>query len=129
METFRNFLLVSVVLIFILVFYRWILRMLKNRLMLKRKYPYVFPFESNELRAAVSVRVDMPYHGDVVVEIHGEEAFGIRTVYTGALQKGIAEFEFNVKDIPTGDYTLILRFPDETVRRFVRIAGEVRSLR
>ena len=110
------------ILIFILVFYRWLLRTLRNREILKRPYSYVFPLESNQLKGVVRVRVDMPYGGEVRVEMREDRLGEKRTlVYEGVLQKGVGEFQCKLQDLTAGEYTMVLIFRDATVRKFVHV--------
>ena len=121
MEDIRNFLLISVVLVFIVIFYRWILRMMRNREILKRPYPYVYPFHSHDFTGQLEVKVDMPYRGEIRVEMRRTSDGEVHVVYRNTIGKGQIEFLLEFNGLAEGEYTMVMIFPDEVVRRFVHI--------
>ncbi len=128
MEDIRNFLLISVVVIFILVFYRWILRMMRNREIVNRPFPYVYPFSSQNVTGHLDVKVDMPYRGEVRVEMRCTSDGVVHVVYQNTLDKGEAGFVLKFNGLSEGEYTMVMIFPDEVVRRFVHVRALEHSL-
>lgn len=131
METLRNFLLISAILVFIFVFYRWILRMMRNRELVRKPYPYVHPFPSRDLCRRVVVSVEMPTSAALRVEMRHVADGPTAVIFESSLDQGEVNVDLNLEKVPPGEYTLVLIFPDLVVRRFVRVteAADIESRR
>lgn len=95
--------------------------MLRNREIVKRPYPYVYPFESHDFDRQLEVKVDMPYRGEIRVEMRRTSDGEVHVVYQSTIEKGRWDFVVEFNGLSEGEYTMVMIFPDEIVRRFVHI--------
>jgi hypothetical protein len=120
METLERFLLVSAIVLFVVVFYRWLLRFLRRK-EINDPYPYLFPFEKPALNGREVIKLDMPYPAEVRAEVFNLQGEFLFKPFEETIQKGVHQMAFDVSKLPTGNYELKLTFPNQVIRRPFRV--------
>jgi hypothetical protein len=119
MSTIERFLLVSAVVLFVIVFYRWLMRFLRRK-DLQGSFPYVFPFEG-ALSGRAFLKVDLPNRTMVSPEILSEEGSVIVKFPDKELSAGLHSIELDLANIDPGVYELKIRFSNQTSRIKIEI--------
>lgn len=119
MSTLERFLLVSAVVLFVIIFYRWLLRFLRRK-DIEGSFPYVFPFES-KLSGKADLKVDLPNKTIVSPEILTNDEIIVRKVSEKEYPPGVHAIELDLKGIETGEYELRVRFSNQTSRIKIEI--------
>jgi hypothetical protein len=116
METLERFLLVSAIVLFAIVFYRWLLRYLRRN-EINDPYPYLFPFEKQPLSGKEVLKFDMPYAARVKAEVFSDQGRMLFISFDQEISKGIHLMAFDVSSLPQGAYELKITFPNQVIRR------------
>jgi len=114
MSTTERFLLVSAIILFIIVFYRWLTRFLRRK-DIQGSYPYVFPFEG-ALVGRTALRVDLPSRTTVAPEILTNEGSLVKKFEEKEYASGVHSIDIDCSGIDTGSYELKIRFSNQTSR-------------
>lgn len=125
MDELRIILLISSIVLFIIVFYRWLLRYLhKNEINVK--FSYLFPFEKDVFIGKEKLKIDLPEANQVRAEII-ETANGelILLAFEGRLKKGICEMDIDFEKVQNGEYNLKIILPDQIITRYIRVEHEI----
>jgi len=119
MSTIERFLLVSAIVLFVIVGYRWLMRFLRRR-DIQGSFPYVFPFE--EKLSGVSVlKVDLPKRTLVAPELLSAKGDLILDFNEKEYPMGIHHIDLDVSSLENGEYELKIRFSNQTSRIKVEI--------
>ncbi len=121
METLQRFLLVSAIVLFLFVFYRWLTKYLRRK-DINDPFPYLFPFEKAQLGGKEVLKFDMPYKVDVQAEVFSDSGERLFEVFNQEIDKGIHEMKFDITSLPTGKYELKVSFPNQVIRRPFEVA-------
>ncbi|HKK39131.1 MAG TPA: hypothetical protein VJ949_06920 [Cryomorphaceae bacterium] len=124
METFQRFLLVSAIVLFIIVFYKWLMKYLRRR-DINDPFPYLFPFEKDVLSGQEVLKFDMPYKSQVRAEVYSTDEQKLFTAFDQEIEKGVHQMAFDVSSLPSGTYELKVSFPNQTLRRPIKISNAV----
>lgn len=119
MSTIERFLLVSAIILFVIVFYRWLMRFLRRK-DIQGSFPYVFPFEG-KLTGKSVLKVDLPNRTNVAPEILSDDGVLIEKFPENEYPMGIHSIELDVSAIETGVYELKIRFSNQTSRIKIEI--------
>ena len=122
METLERFLLVSAIVLFVFVFYRWLLKFLRRK-EISDPYPYLFPFSGQPLSGKETLKFDMPYKALVKAEVFSEEGSFLFKSFDQEIEKGIHQMAFDVSSLPSGAYELKVTFPNQVIRRPFVVSG------
>jgi hypothetical protein len=122
METLQRFLLVSAIVLFIIVFYKWLTKYLRRKDIVG-PFPYIFPFEREVLSNEEIIKLDMPYSAVVKAEVYSKEDVKLFTAFDQKIEKGIHQMRFDTSSLPSGEYELRVEFPNQTIRRYITIAN------
>lgn len=120
METLERFLLVSAIVLFVFIFYRWLLRFLRRK-ELSDPFPYLFPFDKNALSGKEVLKFDMPYKAEVKAEVFSDEGELLFVAFDQEIAKGIHQMGFDVSSLPKGSYELKVTFPNQVIRRAIKV--------
>ncbi len=121
MSTLERFLLVSAIVLFAIIFYRWLLRFLRRK-DIQGSFPYVFPF-NGKLAEKAHLKVDLPRRTMVSPEILNTEGSLVRKVSEKEYPAGIHAIELDLTGIETGEYELRIRFSNQTSRIKIEVDG------
>jgi len=122
METFQRFLLVSAIVLFIIVFYKWLMKYLRRK-DISDPFPYLFPFEKQVLSGQEILKFDMPYDAQVKAEVLDNNEKRLFMAFDQEIKKGVHQMAFDVSSLPSGTYELKVSFPNQTVRRPIKISN------
>ena len=120
----RNVLLVSAIVLFIVVFYRWLLRYFRRN-QLVDTYVYVHPFPRGNISGKLKIRIEIPEERLIACYVFPatpSEADRVK-VYEAQLEAGDHEFEFDTVPHGDGDYIFEIESRNQSIRRRVRIAN------
>lgn len=128
MEHFRIFLLISVVVLFIFVFYRWLKRYL-HRNEITVPFAHLFPFEKPVFSGIEIIKMDMSEPHAVRVEVldssDSSDSKYPYIAFDGRLRSGIVEINIDLTSLKSGSYTLRIILPDQNITRYIQIENEV----
>jgi len=116
METLERFLLVSAIILFVLIFYRWLLRFLRRK-EISDPFPYIYPFQNQPLSGKEVLKFDMPYDAMVKAEVFSEGGEFLFVSFDQEIKRGVHQMAFDVSSLPNGKYELVITFPNQSVRR------------
>lgn len=122
METLQRFLLVSAIVLFVIVFYKWLMKYLRRK-DYNDPFPYLFPFESEVLSGVETLKFDMPYASQVRAEVYSENGERLFIAFDQEIAKGIHQLVCDVSSLPSGNYELKISFPNQTVRRPIKVSN------
>ena len=116
METLERFLLVSAIVIFIYVFYRWLLRYLRRK-EIQGSFPYVYPFDDDYSK----LKFELKAKGLVTVELYSEDGKSlIKSLYSEELPIATHEIPLDL-NTQSGKYELRITFPNQVTKRVVEL--------
>lgn len=118
MESLSKYLLVSAIVLFVLVFYKWLLRYLQRK-EITQEFVYFFPFENTCLRESEILKVDMPYRATISAALYLPDGGFVKHLYEAELAKGIHHLELDFSDVQNSAYTLQIKSPFQLTRRKV----------
>lgn len=121
MENLKNFLLISSIILFAIVFYKWLMRYLRRN-DINIPFTYLFPFENESFGSISSIKFDLPIESIVRAEIVTEAGELVAVVFEERFKIGIHSKEMNLTEVANGKYNLRLCLPDQTITRFIVIA-------
>lgn len=111
-------LLVSLIVIFIWVFYKWLLRYLKRK-EIPARFGYLHPIGS-PFSGEVIIKVDTLLKGRIAGELNGGEG-KIYYLFEADKFAGTHEFMIDSKTIPNGSYLLVITLPDQKISRKIMV--------
>lgn len=121
MEELKIVLLISAVILFIIVFYRWLLRYL-HKDEISVKFSYLFPFDKEVFKGTERLKLDLPEPSLVRAEVletsNGEL---LHLVFDGRLEQGISEMIIDFAHVQNGDYHLKIVLADQSITRFIKV--------
>lgn len=121
MSSLENYLLLSLFVVFLFVFYRWLKRYLQRN-EIQELFPYVAPFEKRPLRGKEMVHFELPYKALVRIDILNDADLCVLPVSEQELPKGNHMQMFDCTDLPKGRYQLRLTFPNQVTTRQFELA-------
>lgn len=122
MNSLENYLLFSLIAVFLLVFYRWLRRYL-HRNEIQESFPYVFPFDKELLHGMEVVKVELPQKGTVQMDILSNAGEVLRTVPEVVLAAGTHTLSLDCSGLTPGIYSLKLVFSNQVTTRSFRVGG------
>jgi len=122
MENFKSFLLISSIILFVFVFYKWLKRYLRRN-DINIPFTYLFPFENEYFKGESSIKFDLPMEAMVRAEIVRESGEVVSVIFDERFKIGIHRKEMNLSDVANGTYNLRLSLPDQTITRFIIVAN------
>jgi hypothetical protein len=120
METLERYLLVSAIVLFLFVFYRWLLKYLRRN-DVQGNFSYVYPFAALEGQTPRQVKFEIPQNCEVRGVLWSIEGKEIRQIFSDTFQKGTHTREIDIRGLEAGVYLLKLYFPNQVVERSIRI--------
>jgi hypothetical protein len=123
METLQRFLLVSAIVLFVVVFYKWLTKYLRRK-DINDPFPYLFHFDKEFLSGKEALKFDMPYASAVRAEVYSESGDRLFTAFDQKIEKGVHSMALDVSSLPTGSYELKVSFPNQTVRRPIKVSNQ-----
>ena len=120
METLQRFLLVSAIVLFVVVFYKWLTKYLRRK-DINDPFPYLFHFDKEFLSGKEALKFDMPYASAVRAEVYTESGDRLFPAFD---EKGVHSMALDVSSLPTGSYELKVSFPNQTVRRPIKVSNQ-----
>ncbi len=120
MESITRYLLVSSIVLFGFVFYRWLLRYLRRN-ELQATFPYVFPFARQLFTKPESLRFELTLAGNVVVKLSGEDGRILAVLLERNFAVGTHDVELDFSNLAAGAYELKIEFPNQTTTRHIKL--------
>ncbi len=121
MSQVEKYILVTVAVIFVVVFARWLKRYLRRN-EIQETFPYLFPFQDNPVSSTETIRIEMPAGARVKAEITAPNGGAPVLVFDEVLEKGIQSRALPVKSLAVGFYELRITFPNQVTTRKFRVA-------
>jgi hypothetical protein len=121
MESFSRYLLVSAIVLFVLVFYRWLLRFLRRK-DIQGHFPYLFPFSSTELQGIIEVKFELPVQSKVGISIHKPDGSFIELLLEKNYGAGLQTTTIDLSPYAAGWYELRVQFINQTTTRKIKIS-------
>lgn len=120
MESISNYVLISSIVLFLLVFYRWLLRYLRRN-DLTQPFPYVFPFRRKLFTKSELLRFELPESGRVSVELLNSDGLVIAELLNAEFPKGLHETEIDFSGQKVGDYHIRVNLPRQITTRLITL--------
>ncbi len=121
MVNLKYFLLISAIVLFIVAFYRWLMRHLRRN-DINIPFAFLFPFNNKGVfRGVETIKLDLPIDAKVrteIIKVNGELA---TLAFEKNFKKGIHICEIDVSGLEIGTYTLRVVMPDQTITRFIEV--------
>ena len=124
MSTIEKYILTTLVVIFVVVFVRWLKRYLRRN-EIHESFPYLFPFEKNPVDAHQIIRIDLPNRARVKGEILLPNGDVKLVVFEEVLEKGIQTKGMHTDSLSDGMYELRLTFPNQVTTRGFEVRRKV----
>lgn len=125
MVNVKYFLFFSAIILFVLVFYRWLMRYLRRN-DINIKFAFLFPFDKPYFSHRDNIKIDVAITGMVRAEIISTSSGEVVSVlFEELLDPGIQTKEIDFSPVADGDYIFKIIFPDQTITRFIRIQKNV----
>jgi len=124
MSTIEKYILTTLVVIFVVVFVRWLKRYLRRN-EIHESFPYLFPFEKNPVDAHQIIRIDLPHNARVKGEILLPNGDVKLVVFEEVLEKGIQTKGMHTDSLSDGMYELRLTFPNQVTTRGFEVRRKV----
>lgn len=116
MSTIEKYILTTLVVIFVVVFARWLKRYLRRH-EIQESFPYLYPFEKNPVDMHQEIRIDLPNRARVKGEILLPNGDVKQVVFEEVLEKGIQTKGIHTDSLSDGMYELRLTFPNQVTTR------------
>ncbi len=116
MSTIEKYILTTLVVIFVVVFARWLKRYLRRN-EIQESFPYLFPFEKNPVDMHQIIRIDLPNKARVKGEILLSNGDVTQVVFEEVLEKGIQVKGMHTDALSDGMYELRITFPNQVTTR------------
>jgi hypothetical protein len=116
MSTLERFLLVSAIVLFIIVFYKWLLRHLRRN-SIEQDFPYVHPFDGDTFSGTVPLKIEMPYPANVKVALIANHAEVVEVFFDRELEKGVHDNELDTTKAPNDTYELRITLANQVITR------------
>ena len=120
METLERYLLVSAIVLFVFVFYRWLLKYLRRN-ELQGSFSYVYPFEINAEEAPRDIKFEIPASSEVRGALFRTDGEEVRELFNGVFEKGTHSRDIDYRSLDPGEYHLKLFFPNQVVERTINL--------
>ena len=120
MINIKYFLLISAIVLFIYVFYKWLMRYLRKD-DINIPFTYLFPFEKDFFSGMDLIKLDLPVDAHVRAEILSQTGDLVLLAFEDDLKKGIVEKQIDFSKVESGKYNLRIVFPDQTITRFIEV--------
>ncbi len=119
MTGLEKYLLVSLSLVFVFVFLRWLKRYLRRN-EIQESFPYVYPFGKNALSGVEALRVELPQKTQVHVQVLSASGQLVRELPSAEFAQGEHSLPLDCRGLEPGAYELCIRFNNQmTTRSFV----------
>lgn len=120
MINIKSFLLVSAIVLFVFVFYRWLTRYLRRN-DITVPFTYLFPFDKEFFSGIDFIKLDLPFDAHVRAEVISQKGELMMVAFEDDLKKGIVEKQIDFSKVESGKYNLRIVFPDQTITRFIEV--------
>lgn len=118
MSQLEKYLLLSLFVVFLLVFYRWLKRYLQRN-EIQEQFPYVFPFEGEDTDVKRVVRIEMPQKSMVRIEVRSAGGAVVVHVFDGELARGVHQKGIDMDTLQPGTYELHITFSNQVTTRTI----------
>jgi hypothetical protein len=116
MSLLEKYLLLSLFLVFLLVFFRWLKRYLRRN-EIQERFPYVYPFGKEMLGGQEVLKLELPQKAQVRIEVIERSGHFHSLAFEGELPAGLHQLNFDCSGIRPGSYDLRLVFPNQVTTR------------
>jgi|SRR5690554_1115376 len=123
MVNLKYFLLISAVLLFAFVFYRWLTKYLRRN-DINIKFAYLFPFDGAYICRKGNLKLDIAVDGIVRAEVVRENGELVMVAFEEQLKTGIYDREIDFTPVASGDYIFRIVLSDQTITRYIRVNHE-----
>lgn len=123
MVNLKYFLLISAVILFVYVFYKWLTRYLRRN-DINIKFTYLFPFEGSYICRKGNVKIDIAVDGFVRAEVVRENGELVMIAFEEQLKSGICNKEIDFTPVASGSYIFRIVLADQTITRYIRVNHE-----
>lgn len=123
MVNLKYFLLISAVILFVFVFYKWLTRYLRRN-DINIKFTYLFPFDGSYICQKGNVKMDIAVDALVRAEVIRDNGELVMIAFEEQLNCGIHNKEIDFTPIASGSYIFRIVLPDQTITRYIRVNHE-----
>ena len=123
MVNVKYFLLISAMLLFVFVFYKWLTKHLRRN-DINIKFTYLFPFEGAYISRKGNVKMDIATDGNVRAEVVRENGELVMIAFEEHLKSGICTREIDFTSVDNGSYIFRIVLLDQTITRYIQVNHE-----
>lgn len=123
MDNLKYVLLISAVLLFVFVFYKWLTRYLRRN-DINVKFTYLFPFDESYICRKGKVKMDIAVDGFVRGEVVRENGELVMIAFEEQLKSGIHDKEIDFTPVASGSYIFRIVLADQTITRYIQLNHE-----
>lgn len=120
MESLERFLLVSAIVLFIFVFYRWLLKFLRRK-DISGNFPYLHPFSNQTLSGREVLVFELPTTTRVIARIHTHNGDVVAACFDEEFKSGKHQKQIDTTGVPSGAYELRITFSNQVTTRRIEI--------
>src|SRR6056297_1010971 len=116
MESLGRYLLVSAIILFIFVFYKWLLKFLRRN-DISGNFPYLHPFSSSPLSGREVMVFEVPAKTRVAAKILAQNGDVIAACFDEEFQSGKHQKQIDTTGVKSGSYNLQVTFSNQVTTR------------
>ncbi len=120
MESLERYLLVSAIVLFIFVFYRWLLKFLRRK-DLTGNYPYLHPFAKSILSGREVLVFELPNSTRVSAQIRALNGDVVVACFDEEFKSGKHQKQIDTSKAKSGTYELKITFSNQVTTRRIEI--------
>lgn len=120
MSQLEKYILVTLFVVFAVVFARWLKRFLRRN-EIQEKFPYVFPFDSVVVEDNQLIRIELPQAQRVKGELVLPNGDVVDILFDEPLQAGIQTKNMRTAHLESGMYELRITFTNQVTNRKIEV--------
>lgn len=120
MSQLEKYILVTLFVVFAVVFARWLKRFLRRN-EIQETFPYVFPFDSTVVEDNQLIKMELPFPQKVKGELILPNGDLVELLFDETLQAGIQTKNMRTVQLANGPYELRITFSNQVTNRKLEV--------
>jgi hypothetical protein len=120
MSQLEKYILVTLFVVFAVVFARWLKRFLRRN-EIQETFPYVFPFDSTVVEDNQLIKMELPFPQKVKGELILPNGDLVELLFDETLQAGIQTKNMRTAQLANGPYELRITFSNQVTNRKLEV--------
>lgn len=120
MSQLEKYILVTLFVVFAVVFAKWLKRFLRRN-EIQEKFPYVFPFDSVMVEENQLIKMELPHAQKVKGELVLPNGDLVDLLFDESLQPGIQTKNMRTAHLKNGSYELRITFANQVTNRKIEV--------